>query len=94
MIPAGVASHYPAVGRDIYGTTEVTRQILELTANIEKGDSGGPLILPDGTVGGLVFAEAKSDPNVGYALSPVAVAARAMPAVGRTKAVATGACVR
>ena len=94
MIPAGVASHYPAVGRDIYGTAEVTRQILELTANIEKGDSGGPLILPDGTVGGLVFAEAKSDPNVGYALSPVAVAARAMPAVGRTKAVATGACVR
>ena len=29
-----------------------------------------------------MFAEAKSDPNVGYALSPVAVAARAMPAVG------------
>ncbi len=94
VIPAGVASHYPALGRDIYGTTDVTRQILELTANIEKGDSGGPLILPDGTVGGVVFAEAKSDPNVGYALSPVAVAAKAMPAVGRTKAVATGACVR
>jgi S1-C subfamily serine protease len=94
VIPAGVASSYPAVGRDIYGTKDVTRQILELTANIEKGDSGGPLILPDGTVGGLVFAEAKSDPNVGYALSPVAVATRTMPAVGRTKAVATGACVR
>ena len=94
VIPAGVASSYPAVGRDIYGTNEVTRQILELTANIDKGDSGGPLILPDGTVGGLVFAEAKSDPNVGYALSPTVVAARAMPAVGRTKAVATGACVR
>jgi S1-C subfamily serine protease len=94
VIPVGIASRYPAVGLDIYGTTKVTRQILELTANIDKGDSGGPLILADGTVGGLVFAEAKSDPNVGYALSPVAVAARAMPAVGRTKAVATGACVR
>lgn len=94
VIPAGIASRYPALGRDIYGTSEVTRQILELTANIEKGDSGGPLILPDGTVGGVVFAEAKSDPNVGYALSPVAVSARVMPAVGRTKAVGTGACVR
>ena len=94
VIPAGVSSRYPAVGRDIYGTHDVTRQILELTANIEKGDSGGPLIMADGTVGGVVFAEAKSDPNVGYALSPVAVAARAMPAVGKTKAVATGACVR
>ena len=94
VIPAGVASRYPAVGRDIYGTGDVTRQILELTANVEKGDSGGPFILTDGSVGGVIFAEAKSDPNVGYALAPVEVAARVLPAVGRTKAVATGACVR
>ena len=94
VIPAGISSRYPAVGRDIYGSIDVTRQILELTANVEKGDSGGPLILADGSVGGVVFAEAKSDPNVGYALAPVEVAARVMPAVGRTKAVATGACVR
>lgn len=94
VIPAGIASRYPARGRDIYGSTDVTRQILELTANVDKGDSGGPLILADGSVGGVVFAEAKSDPDVGYALAPVEVAARVMPAVGRTKAVATGACVR
>lgn len=94
VIPAGISADYPALGRDIYGTDTVTRQILELTASIEKGDSGGPLILPDGSVGGVVFAEAKSDPSVGYALAPVAVAARVMPAVGKVKAVSTGACVR
>jgi len=45
-------------------------------------------------VGGVVFAESKSDPNVGYALAPAEVAARVLPAVGATAAVGTGACVR
>ncbi|MHB8458647.1 MAG: MarP family serine protease [Candidatus Limnocylindrales bacterium] len=94
IIPAGVAADYPAQGRDIYGGTLVTRRILELTAQVDRGDSGGPLILEDGTVGGVVFAEAKSDPNVGYALTPSEVAARVLPALGATAAVGTGPCVR
>ena len=94
VFPVGVAASYPAAGRDIYGSSEVERRILELTAHIDRGDSGGPLILDDGTVGGIVFAEAKSDPNVGYALAPTAVAGRITAAVGRTGAVDTGECVR
>ena len=94
VIPVGVAASYVAAGRDIYGGSEVDRRILELTAHIDRGDSGGPLILDDGTVGGIVFAEAKSDPNVGYALAPTAVAGRITGAVGRTSAVDTGECVR
>jgi hypothetical protein len=31
----------------------VDRDILELRAQIDRGDSGGPLILQDGTIGGL-----------------------------------------
>ena len=65
---------YPATGRDIYGTDRVTRDILELRAQVEPGDSGGPLVLEDGTVGGLVFAESRTDPEVGYALTPESVA--------------------
>lgn len=94
VIPVGIAASYPAAGRDIYGNAEVDRRILELTADIERGDSGGPLILEDGTVGGIVFAEAKSDPNVGYALAPSAVSGKITAAVGRTAAVGTGECVR
>lgn len=93
IVPAAVTGSYAATGRDIYDKATVRRQILELRAEIERGDSGGPFVLKDGTIGGLVFAEAKTDPNVGYALSPDAVAARVGPAVGRTAAVATGACV-
>ena len=93
VVPAAVAGSYEATGHDIYDTSQVRREIIELRAAIEPGDSGGPLILEDGTIGGLVFAEAKTDPDVGYALSPSAVATRVGPAVGRTAGVATGECV-
>lgn len=94
VIPAAVTNGYQAAGRDIYGTNVVSREIIELRAAIARGDSGGPFILPDGTVGGVVYAEAISDPNVGYALGPVEVAARVEPAVGSTAEVTTGACIR
>ena len=94
VIPVAVSNSYEAEGRDIYGTGRVTRRIVELRAGIERGDSGGPLILADGTVGGVVYAEALSDPTVGYALGPTAVEAAVRPAIGRTRPVTTGACTR
>ena len=91
---AAVADRYQAIGRDIYGEDRVPRDILELRAAIERGDSGGPLILGDGTVGGVVFAESRTDPDVGYALAPVDVSVAVAPALGRTGAVDTGRCER
>jgi S1-C subfamily serine protease len=72
----------------------VIRDILELRAPIEPGDSGGPFLLADGSVGGMVFAESRTDPGIGYALDPLAVADRVNPLLGRTAAVDTGACLR
>jgi S1-C subfamily serine protease len=91
---AAVTGAYRATGYDIYGEVRVDRDILELQAQIDRGDSGGPFVLEDGTIGGLVFAEARSDPDVGYALTPTSVATRITPALGRTDAVATGNCLR
>ena len=93
VLAAAVAGRYPATGHDIYGTEQVKRDILELRAAVERGDSGGPLILADGTVGGVVFAEARTDPNVGYALTPSEIVARIQPALGETAAADTGTCV-
>jgi len=93
ILPAAVSSRYPATGHDIYAHERVRREILELRAAVDRGDSGGPLILKDGTVGGVVFAEARTDPEVGYALAASEVAAHVDPAIGRTRAVDTGACV-
>jgi S1-C subfamily serine protease len=94
VLPAAVAGSYPATGRDIYGKDRITRDILELRAQVEPGDSGGPLVLEDGTVGGLVFAESRSDPDVGYALTPSTVANRVAPAIGSRGAVDVGQCIR
>ena len=94
VVPAAVTGAYPAVGRDIYGRDAVRRDILELRADIDRGDSGGPFVLEDGTIGGVVFAEARSDDEVGYALSPTTVARRIAPGLDRTVAVDTGDCLR
>jgi len=94
VIPAGVTGAYDARGLDIYGTSQVTRRVVELRAGIDRGDSGGPFVLTDGTVGGVVFAEARTDPTVGYALSPTAVATAIAPALQRTAEVAVGDCAR
>ncbi|MBI2777031.1 MAG: MarP family serine protease [Chloroflexi bacterium] len=94
VTPAAVTGSYTAEGLDITGTVRVSREIIELRAQVDPGDSGGPLLLTDGTVGGLVFAESRSDDTVGYALSPVEVAVAIRPSIGRTAAVDDGPCIR
>ena len=90
---ATVAATYNATGLDVTGEARVTRRIIELRARVIPGDSGGPFLLQDGSVGGVVFAQSKVDPAVGYALSPTEVLARVNPSIGQTLAVSTGPCV-
>jgi S1-C subfamily serine protease len=89
---AAVSRDVHAVGRDIYDRAQVTRDVLELHADVERGDSGGPFVLADGTVGGLVFAQSRTTADVGYALSPVAVRSRIAGSLGRTGAADAGPC--
>lgn len=93
ILPAAVTGAYPATGRDIYDRDLVKRDLLELRAGIDAGDSGGPFVLRDGTIGGIVFAEARTDPDVGYALAARAVDTAVAPAIGRTSPVDTGPCL-
>ena len=93
IVPAAVADRYPANGHNIYGTKLVQREIVEIRSDIERGNSGGPLMLDDGTVGGVVFAEARTDDEVGYALAPTAVGQRVKPFIGSTEPVDTGECL-
>lgn len=94
VTPAAVAGAYSATGRDIYDRNRVTRRILELRAEVDRGDSGGAFVLRDGTVGGVVFAESRSDPDVGYALAVSAAAPIIAGALERTAPVGTGDCLR
>jgi S1-C subfamily serine protease len=92
-IPAAVTRSLQALGRDIYGRQMVPRQVVEMRADVAPGDSGGPVLLEDGTVGGVTFSESREDPSIGYALSPVAVADSVGRAVGRTEGVSPGECL-
>lgn len=81
------------VGRDIYGTGDAERSVLELQAIVRPGNSGGPFVLADGTVAGLVFAASSADGGVGYAITADEVRPRLQEAIGATAEVGTGRCV-
>jgi len=93
LIPAAVRDVFDATGYDIYGSAPTTRTVVELAANVESGDSGGPFVGTDGRVLGVVFARSRTDPGIGYALLASEVRRVIDAAMGRIKAVGTGACV-
>ena len=66
-----------AQGPNIYQTSTVTRQIYEIRAVVESGNSGGPLLSPEGTVDGVVFAAAVGVSDTGFALTAAEVNADA-----------------
>jgi S1-C subfamily serine protease len=51
------------------GVSSTKRQVYTLRADVQPGNSGGPLLASNGTVYGVVFAKATPQPDVGYALT-------------------------
>jgi S1-C subfamily serine protease len=96
---AGVAAAFQAVGLDIYGSSQTTREIYQLDAVVQPGNSGGPLVasgdpgVANGTVIGVVFARSTANTDVGYALAMPAVSADVARAQADNKTVGTGGCV-
>jgi S1-C subfamily serine protease len=93
-VGAAVRRQVEAVGRDIYGEAIVRRDVYELQARVRPGNSGGPFVLPDGRVAGVVMAASTTEPDVGYALTAREVAPLVERAVGRVREVSTGPCLR
>lgn len=90
--PATVRDRQAAIGRDIYGRGAVEREVLTLAAEVVRGDSGGPFVTDQGTVGGVVFAAAPGEPGTGYALTAERVRPDVEAAIGRNTGVDTGPC--
>ena len=91
---AAIIDHVTAIGRDIYNQSVVSRQIYEVQANVEPGDSGGPLLAPDGTVAGVTFARSVSQNNVGYSLLINQVQPIISRAENQTARADTGSCAQ
>jgi S1-C subfamily serine protease len=92
LVPARIGGVQNAQGPNIYQTSTVTRQIYEIRAVVQSGNSGGPLLSPQGTVDGVVFAAAVGESDTGFALTAAEVSADASAGEQLTSAVATGAC--
>lgn len=90
--PAVVQARTRAIGRDIYGVETVTRDILALSSDVQRGDSGGPFVTNAGQVGGVIFAAAASDPGTSYALDAGQVSSDVAAAIARNNEVDTGPC--
>jgi S1-C subfamily serine protease len=92
LVPARIGDVQNAQGPNIYETATVTRQIYEIRAVVESGNSGGPLLSPQGTVDGVVFAAAVGVSDTGFALTAAEVSADASAGAQLTTSVSTGAC--
>ncbi|GHD85707.1 MarP family serine protease [Streptomyces naganishii] len=66
---ARVRGRITADGPDIYHRGTVRRDVYSLYATVRQGNSGGPLLTPEGRVYGVVFAKSLDDADTGYALT-------------------------
>jgi S1-C subfamily serine protease len=81
-----------ARGEDIYGRAGVVREVYSFRGDVRPGNSGGPLLAPDGSVYGMVFASGIGEEETGYALTASQVAAIATAGATSSTAVSTGPC--
>jgi S1-C subfamily serine protease len=93
--PAGVRSEILATGLDIYGENSTVREVYQIQALVRPGNSGGPLVEPDGVVIGVVFSRSPTDDDLGYALASPGVLARVEKAerLPVSTVVGTGGCI-
>jgi S1-C subfamily serine protease len=93
-LPVGVEQVGTINVNNIYGSGQSPREVYSLAANVQEGDSGGPLLTTAGTVAGVVFAKGATTQNVGYAITMKSVAPIAKKAHLLDTAVSAGRCTR
>ncbi|WP_194923243.1 MarP family serine protease [Catenulispora pinisilvae] len=89
---ARIREQITATGADIYSNGNVRRQVFSLYAQVQQGNSGGPLLSSDGRVLGVVFAKSLEDKNTGYALTASEVSSDASAGAATDTPVNTQAC--
>jgi S1-C subfamily serine protease len=89
LAPARIGETRATISEDSYGNGPVERTITALSGDVRSGNSGGPLVDPDGDVVGTVFAATTSGPQGGFAI-PAEQVREALRQT--TESVGTGAC--
>jgi S1-C subfamily serine protease len=92
LTPARVRAMIVLRGPNIYTDATVTREVYTLRAEVRPGNSGGPLLAPDGTVLGVIFGAAIDEPDVGFALTSEQVSDVVQAGLTDDSAASTQAC--
>lgn len=93
VTPGKIRERIRLRGPDIYDQGSVTRDVYTVRAVVRSGNSGGPMISPDGRVLGVVFGAALDDSETGFVLTAEQVAqALNVAAGGSSRPVNTGEC--
>ncbi|MDH2445034.1 MarP family serine protease [Amnibacterium sp. CER49] len=79
---------------DVAGRGTSPRSLATLAADVEQGNSGGPLLTAAGHVIGIVFAKSSTTADLGYAMTPKQFGGVVAKAPSLTSAVSSGACTR
>ncbi len=79
-------------GPNIYNDQTVNRDAYTVRGSVRAGNSGGPLLRPNGTVYGVIFAAALDQTQTGFALTADEVAGDARTGTTATTRVGTGGC--
>jgi S1-C subfamily serine protease len=93
-IPDGVNQVGSINVDNIYGTGQAPREVYSLAANVQEGDSGGPMLSTAGRVVGVIFAKGATTANIGYAITMKSVAPLVAKAPSLNAPVSSGRCTR
>jgi S1-C subfamily serine protease len=91
-VAARVRDRLTIAGPNIYQNHQVRREVYAIRAEVRPGNSGGPLLAPDGRVYGVVFAASTDAADTGYALTAAEVAPDVAAGTNATASVSTGSC--
>jgi S1-C subfamily serine protease len=89
---ARIRGRETVVGHDIYGSGTIDRDIYAIRSVVRSGNSGGPLLVANGQVLGMVFATALDSSDTGFALTNAEIATDAAAGRSASAAVGTGGC--
>lgn len=90
---ARVRDRITIAGPDIYSKGRVERDAYTVRGSIRQGNSGGPMINPEGQVLGVVFGASVDDSETGYALTADEVKGHVGDVTQLRQSVQTGSCV-
>lgn len=91
--PAEVQARGESSVNDIYRDGASVHEIYQLSADVRQGNSGGPVVDPDGDVVGVVFAKAMEGEDVGFALTAQEAGQVLTAPEGFGETVSSGQCV-